>query len=362
MEKIRTAIIGVGNCASSLVQGIAHYTRYPDDTVGLMHPRIGPFAVSDIMFVAAFDVDRRKVGQPLHKAILAEPNRTIHIAAPLEYPIIVRRGETHDSIIEAMQREGFIDETEETSVDVAQILRDTKSQVVVNYLPTGSGIAARWYADQALAARCSFINCMPAPLAVDPDLHDRFRSAGLVLMGDDIKSQVGATIVNRALLELFHQRGVKITRSEQVNYGGGADHANLHHRPHSKEASKQAALESVIGPADARPTARMLYTPENYDHKRARIKIDGEGFGHAPISIDLTLEDEDSPNSAGIVIDAIRAAHYLVMQGRPGDAQILCAALMKSPPIKLGEAEAAAEFDRVIANSPRSFPSVSEFP
>jgi myo-inositol-1-phosphate synthase len=345
--KINVAIVGVGNSAKALIEGVAFYTKKKDDKIGLMHPVIGKYHPSDIRFVAAFDVDKRKVGKRLHDAIRSKPNKTKKIAEPLKYHVIVQRGPTHDGIIPET-RGFFIHESNKPAVDVVQALKDSNAEIVVNFLPTGSDKATYAYAEAALKTGCSFINCMPTPIAKNRKWRSRFENAGLVLMGDDIKSQCGATIVNRVLLTLLKMRGIRITKSEQVNYGGNADHFNLHYRPNSKEDSKEAALRSVLDRNDAKPKVRMVYTEENYNHKQAKIKIEGRIFGHIPISIDLTLEDEDSPNSAGVVIDAIRAAKLLVDNKKVNEADTLCSFLMKSPPKQLLDSKALCKFDKII--------------
>ncbi len=344
---INIAIIGVGNCAKSIVEGVQFYSQNKEDKIGLMHHYIGKYHPSDINFVAAFDVDKRKVGKKLHEAINAEPNNTMKICEPQESSVVVRRGPTEESIIPEM-REFFTHESEEPAVDVAQVLKDSNTEIVINYLPTGADKATYAYAEAALKAGCSFINCMPTPIAKDQEMRKRFEESGLVLMGDDIKSQMGATILNRFILTLFNMRGIRIKKSEQVNYGGNADHYNLHFRPDAKEASKEAALHSVLGENDEKPTARMIYTEKNYDHKQAKIKFEGEMYGHVPVSIDLTLEDEDSPNSGGVVTDAIRATKLLTKHNRVHEAIKLCAFMFKAPPQQLKDSEALAEFNKII--------------
>ena len=344
---IRVAIVGVGNCAKSLVEGIAFYSKDKKTRIGLMHPLVGKHHPSDIEFVAAFDVDERKVGKKLHKAINSEPNKTLKIAELLKSDVVVQRGFTKNSIIPEM-REHFTHESKEKPVDVPKVLKDSKTDIVINYLPTGSDEATYAYAETALKAGCSFINCMPTPIAKDVKWRKKFDDAGLVLMGDDIKSQCGATIVNRVLLNLFKMRGIRIKKSEQINYGGNADHYNLHFRPEAKEESKEDALNSALDKDDAKPSARMVYTEKNYDHKQAKIKIEGDMFGNIPVSIDLTLEDEESPNSGGVVIDAIRAAKFLVDNKKVKDAELICAFLMKSPPVQMSDAEALEKFNRII--------------
>ena len=344
---INVAIIGTGNCAKSIIEGVVFYSKNKEDKVGLMHQYIGKYHPSDIRFVAAFDIDERKVGKKLHEAIKAEPNKTMKIVDVPDYDVLVQRGPTLDSIITEL-REYFIHESNEPVVDVVQILKDSGAEVVVNYLPTGSDKATYAYAEAALMAGCSFINCMPTPIAKNPEWQKRFNDAGLVLMGDDIKSQCGATIVNRVLLNLLKMRGIRIVKSEQVNYGGNCDHFNLHYRPEAKEESKESALNSVLDSDDAKPSARMVYTEKNYDHKQASIKIDGEMFGHIPVSINLTLEDEDSPNSGGVVNDAIRATRLLVENKKSHLAKELCAFLFKAPPAQLPDTEALQKFRNVI--------------
>lgn len=345
--KINTAIIGVGNCAKALLEGVAFYTRNKEDNVGLMHFYIGKYHPSDIKFVAAFDVDERKVGMKLHEAINSKPNKTIKIAKPLKYDVIVQRGPSHDSIINEMRKK-FIHESIKTPADLVKILKDTKTEVAINYLPAGSDEATYAYAEAALKAGCSFVNCMPTPMAKNPQWVKRFKNSSLVLLGDDIKSQCGATMVNRFLLTLFKMRGIRITRSEQINYGGNADHFNLQYRADSKEEAKKDALTSVLDKNDEKPTSRMIYADKNYDHKKAKIKIEGQIFGHVPVSLDITLEDEDSPNSAGVVIDAIRIAKLLVESKKVYLAEIASAFLMKSPPKQYLDTEALTKFNEII--------------
>ncbi len=342
---INVAIVGVGNCAKSLVEGVAHYTRH-SSTLGLINPFVGSYRVRDITFVAAFDIDARKVGRSLRGAIEAEPNKTLRLADPLDYQVVVERGPTLDSVIPEL-REFFVHESDEPAVDVARSLRRSRAQIVVNYLPTGSDEATFAYAEAALAAGCSFINCIPTPIARNEAWRDRFEKAGLALLGDDIKSQCGATIVNRSLLDLCRIRGLHITGSEQVNYGGNADHFNLQYRAAGKEASKEAALLSVLGEHDANPTACMVYSEEKYDQKQASIKIAGTIFGGAPVSIDLTLEDEDSPNSGGVVVDAIRAARVLTEIDSVSGAAGVCSFLFKAPPEQCSEEEGLQRLRRL---------------
>lgn len=346
-KKINIAIIGVGNAAKSLVEGIAYYTKNPDDTTGLMHPTIGEYLVSDIEIVAAFDIDERKVGKTLDKAVLAEPNRTFKVTKPLESSVIVQRGPTYDSISNEM-RNNFIFESKQPVTDVELVLRESNADVVVNMIPTGSDSATYAYAEAALKARCNFINCIPTLLARVDDWRNRFMKKNLVIFGDDIKSQCGATILNRILLEILKIRGIKIGKSIQINYGGNADHFNLQFRAAAKENTKLSALQNVIGENDVTPIVKMIYDQEMYGHKRAEISVEGNIFGRVPIDIQVVLEDEDSPNIAGVVVDAIRAAKLLQDRNLQEKASDLCSFLMKAPPLYYNEEEGAAIFDKIL--------------
>ncbi len=343
MNKIKVAIVGVGNCAKSLIEGISFYSQNPHEKTGLIHPVVGGYLVSDIEIVEAFDVDERKVGQSLHQAIAMEPNRTMTIAQVSPSKVIVKRGPTLGSIIDE-NREYFIHESKKPPVDVVSALKQSGAEVVLNYLPTGSDEAAFAYAQAALDAGCSFINCMPTKLGRDPKWIDKFSQKGLVLLGDDIKSQLGATIVNRAILELFKRRGFRVTQSDQTNFGGNADHHNLHYRPDAKEQTKEASLGSVLSKDDAKPNARMIYTEKNFDHKRASLFILGEMFGKVPASLQVILDDEDSPNSGGIVVDAIRAVRKLTDKKVIDKAVIISASLMKAPHKQMSEEDSFKAF------------------
>ena len=347
MKPIKVAIVGVGNCAKSLVEGVTFYSKNINETIGLIHFKVGGYSVSDIEFVVAFDIDDRKVGKPLHEALVAEPNRTMKLSELEPSKVIVKRGPTHDSLINE-NREYFIHESKKPSVDIVAELKASGAEIVLNYLPTGSDKAAFAYAEAALEAGCNFVNCMPTKLGRDKKWIERFIQKGLVLFGDDIKSQFGATVVNRALLELFKRRGFKVTQSDQTNYGGNADHHNLHYRPEAKEESKESALHSVLSPEDAKPAARMVYTEKNYDHKRASLFIMGEMFGKAPASLHVILDDEDSPNSGGIVVDAIRAARVLKERNETEKAIEIGASLMKAPFEQMSEAEAYKKFSEIL--------------
>lgn len=345
--KIRVGVVGVGNCLKSLLEGISYYTANPAEEAGLMHPLVGEYRISDIEIVAAFDIDSRKVGKPLHLAAESSPNHTAPLAAIPPSGIIVERGPTFDSVIPEL-RKYYIHESDHQAASVRQVLKKAEAEIVVNYLPTGSDDAARHYAEESLAAGCSFINCMPSPLAKDVALRERFLSRGLALLGDDIKCQCGVTILNRMLLNLCRMRGVKISKSDQFSYGGNADYFNLRYRAAAKEESNRAALGSAVREGDAPPETHLIFTEENYDHKRAVVQIHGSIFGGAPISISVTLDDEDSPNSGGSVVDAIRATKMLVNHKRPELGAMISAGLMKSPPIQLGEEEAHHQFGQIL--------------
>jgi myo-inositol-1-phosphate synthase len=337
-KRIKIAIVGVGNCAKSFLEGLEYYRL--GETTGLMNPRIGGYGVSDIECVAAFDVDLRKVGKRLNEAAAAEPNRTLEFAKLAASNVIVQRGHTLDSVIPEL-REYFIHESSEPPCDVARTLRESGAEILVNYLPTGSDEAAWYYAERALEAGCSMINCMPSPLARDEAWQLRFEGAGLVLMGDDVKSQFGATILNRTLLDMLTRRGVEVAYSRQVNYGGNCDHFNLHYRAEAKEETKQAALSSVHnGRGKGTITARMVYTEKNYDHKKALIEIEGRMFGGVQVGVKMELDDEDSPNSGGCVVDAIRYARTALDTGDRAKLDAANAYLFKSPYRQISDFEA----------------------
>ncbi|OGT06147.1 MAG: hypothetical protein A2X78_02050 [Gammaproteobacteria bacterium GWE2_37_16] len=347
MKKINVAIIGVGSFTKALVEGVSFYTKNPEEKTGLINPFIGNYRVQDINFVAAFDVDERKVGKKLHEAISAKPNVTRTITEPLEYSAIVHRGPTLDSIHDAM-RENFIHESSAPVVDVAKILTETKADVVLNLIPTGGEQITYAYAEAALKAHCSFINCIPTPLASIPEWNKKFTDSGLVLLGDDIKSQFGATMLNRVLLSTLKMRGIKITKSNQENRGGNADHFNLLQCSASKEKSKRGALSSYLDQNDAKPTVQFIYTGEPSGHKRTTISIEGEIFGCTPIAITAVIEDEISINGAGVTIDAIRIAQLLVDHGKQQESWKACPFLMKAPIKPMNDTEAFEMFQMVI--------------
>jgi myo-inositol-1-phosphate synthase len=335
---VRVAIIGVGNCASALVQGV-HYYRDADpaDRVpGLMHVDLGGYHVSDIEFSAAFDIDADKVGKDLSEAIWAGQNNTIKFVKEdvpkLDVPVM--RGMTHDGLGKYLKEK--ITKAEGSTVDIAQVLKDTRTDVVVSYLPVGSEQATKWYVEQVLEAGCGFVNCIPVFIAREDYWDNRFKKAGLPIIGDDIKSQVGATIVHRTLARLFGERGVKLLRTSQLNVGGNMDFYNMleRERLESKKISKTNAVTSIVedemapenvhvGPSD--------YVPWLTDRKWAHIRLEGQAFGDVPLSAELKLEVWDSPNSAGIVIDAVRCLKLGLDHGVGGQLDGPSSYLMKSP-------------------------------
>jgi myo-inositol-1-phosphate synthase len=342
MNKVRLAIVGVGNCASSLVQGLEYYKEAdPEDRVpGLMHVKLGDYHVSDIEVAAAFDVDAKKVGADVAEAIFSEPNNTIRFADVPPTGVTVQRGTTLDGL--GQFYEDVITESDAAEVDVAQALRDARADVVVCYLPVGSERAARFYAQAALDAGCAFVNCLPVFIASDRTWARKFVDAGLPIVGDDIKSQVGATIVHRVLTKLLEDRGVKLNRTYQLNFGGNMDFMNMLERERlvSKKVSKTQSVQSQmrksldktnihIGPSD--------YVPWLEDRKWAQIRLESQGFGDVPLNIELKLEVWDSPNSAGIVIDAVRCAKIAKDRGVAGPIIGPSAYFMKSPPVQFSD-------------------------
>jgi myo-inositol-1-phosphate synthase len=349
-NEVRLAIVGVGNCASSLVQGLEYYKDAdPGDRVpGLMHTKLGPYRVRDVRVVAAFDVDAKKVGKDVSEAIATEPNNTIRFADVPPIGVAVQRGPTFDGLGEFYRE--MITESPEPPVDVAQAQRDARPDVVVCYLPVGSEQAAKHYASASIEAGCALVNALPVFIASDPVWARKFRDAGLPIVGDDIKSQVGATIVHRVLAKLFEDRGVKLEHTSQLNFGGNMDFMNMLERKRltSKKISKTQAVTSQlrdgrdgigkdnvhIGPSD--------YVPWLADRKWAHIRLEGTEFGDVPMTIELKLEVWDSPNSAGIVIDAVRCAKLAKDRGIAGPIIGPSAYFMKSPPVQFSD-DAARE-------------------
>jgi myo-inositol-1-phosphate synthase len=339
MGSIRVAIVGVGNCASSLVQGVEYYRNAdPNDRVpGLMHVTFGDYHVSDVEFVAAFDVDAKKVGRDLAEAIVASENNTIKISDVPPTGITVQRGPTLDGI-GAFYRE-TIAESDETPVDVVAALRAARADVVVSYLPVGSEAADKFYAQCAIDAGCAFVNALPVFIASDPEWAAKFEAAGLPIVGDDIKSQVGATIIHRTLARLFEDRGVELLRTYQLNFGGNMDFMNMLERERlvSKKISKTQSVTSQIPHDMERGTVHIGpsdHVPWLDDRKWAYIRLEGKAFGDVPLNAELKLEVWDSPNSAGIIIDAVRAAKIAKDRGIGGPITSASSYFMKSPPIQ----------------------------
>jgi myo-inositol-1-phosphate synthase len=353
-KKVRVGIVGVGNCASSFVQGLSYYGRAEanEPPPGLMHVELGGYHVGDIEVAAAFDVHAAKVGRDVGEAILAEPNNTYVFERPRKTGVTVLRGPTLDGIGQYLT--GDIAEAEEPPVDVAQALRDAGAEVLVSYLPVGSQRATEYYAQQALEAGCAFVNCIPVFIASNPMWAKRFEKRGLPIIGDDIKSQVGATIVHRMLANLFRERGVRIDRTYQLNFGGNSDFKNMLERERltSKKISKTQAVTSQldaplnegdihVGPSD--------YVPWLTDRKWAHIRVEGTTFGGVPLNVELKLEVWDSPNSAGIVIDAVRCAKLGLDRGLAGPLLGPSSYFMKSPPEQYTDHEARERTERFIA-------------
>lgn len=342
MSKIRVAIAGVGNCASSLVQGVQYYANAQpgDDVPGLMHVELGGYHVRDLDFVAAFDVDGKKVGQDLAAAIFASRNNTVRFADVAPTGIEVQRGPTLDGL--GQYYRASIDESEAEPVDVAAALREARVDVLISYLPVGSEDAARFYAEAALQAGVALVNCLPVFIAGTPEWAERYRAAGVPIIGDDIKSQVGATIVHRVLARLFEERGVRLERTMQLNVGGNMDFENMleRERLESKRISKTQAVTSQvnrdlgernvhIGPSD--------HVAWLEDRKWAYVRLEGRSFGDVPLNLECKLEVWDSPNSAGVVIDAVRCAKVALDRGLGGPLLAPSSYFMKSPPIQAPE-------------------------
>ncbi|MDB5641713.1 MAG: Myo-inositol-phosphate synthase [Hyphomicrobiales bacterium] len=353
-RKIRVALVGIGNCASSLVQGLTYYRDAADDaaTPGLMNVRLGGYHIRDIEIVAAFDVNALKVGQDVADAILAAPNNTYRFAGVAATGVKVQRGPTLDGLGKYLR--DVIEESAAAPVDVARALKRAEADVLVSYLPVGSQEAAEFYAQAALDAGCALINCMPVFIASRPEWRARFEAAGVPIIGDDIKSQVGATIVHRILTNLFEERGVRLDRTYQLNFGGNSDFQNMleRERLESKKISKTQAVMSQMGtPLDK---GNVHVGPSDYvewltDRKWAYIRMEGTGFGGVPMSAELKLEVWDSPNSAGIVIDAIRCARLGLDRGLSGALEAPSAWFMKSPPVQVTDAQAHDDITRFIA-------------
>jgi myo-inositol-1-phosphate synthase len=367
-DRVRVAIVGVGNCASAFVQGVHYYADAdPSHRVpGLMHVDLGGYHVRDIEFTAAFDIDRAKVGRDLGQAIWAGQNNTIKFATggrgvPKKLGVPVHRGMTHDGLGKYL-KEKIVKAPGETA-DIVRILKETHTDVVVSYLPVGSEQATKWYVEQVLEAGCAFVNCIPVFIAREDYWDRRFKQAGLPIVGDDIKSQVGATIVHRALARLFGDRGVKVLHTSQLNVGGNMDFYNMleRERLESKKISKTNAVTSIM--EDELPARDVHVGPSDYvpwltDRKWAHIRLEGQAFGDVPLTAELKLEVWDSPNSAGIVIDAVRCCKLALNHGVAGQLDGPSSYLMKSPHNQRPDDQARAETERFIAKYART-PGVS---
>ncbi len=362
-EKVRVAIIGVGNCANAFVQGVHHYRdANPDEAVpGLMHVDLGGYHVRDIEFTAAFDIDATKVGKDLGEAIWAGQNNTMKFAkVPKKLGVPVYRGMTHDGLGKYLKQK--ITKAPGETADIVQILRDTHTDVVVSYLPVGSEDATKWYVEQVLEAGCGFVNCIPVFIAREPYWDKRFKAAKLPIVGDDIKSQVGATIVHRTLARLFAARGVKMLRTSQLNVGGNMDFYNMleRERLESKKISKTNAVTSIMDhklPADDVYIGPSDYVPWLTNRKWAHIRVEGQAFGDVPLNVEMKLEVWDSPNSAGIVIDAVRCCKLALNNGVGGQLDGPSSYLMKSPHNQRPDDEARELTDAFIAEHARKAPA-----
>jgi myo-inositol-1-phosphate synthase len=356
LGKVNVAIIGVGNCASSLVQGVHYYKKAKEGEFipGLMHVNLGGYHISDINFVAAFDIDKNKVGKDIAQAIYTPPNNTFKFSEVPATGVKVQRGMTHDGL--GLYLSKIIEKAPGPTADIVKILKDTKTDVVLNYLPVGSEEATKWYVEQVLAAGCGFINCIPVFIAREKYWQKRFEQKGLPVIGDDIKSQVGATIAHRVLTRLFRDRGVKLERTYQLNFGGNTDFYNMLERSRleSKKISKTNSVTSQldyqldpddihVGPSD--------YVPWLLDRKFCHIRMEGRTFGDVPLNLELKLEVWDSPNSAGVVIDAIRCCKLALDRKLKGALEAPSAYFMKSPPVQYTDDQAHQMVEEFIATS-----------
>ncbi len=359
--KIRIALAGVGNCASALVQGIYYYRRYQDQgahwPLGLMHADIGGYRPGDLEVVAAFDIDRRKVGRPVSEAIFAPPNCCYRILEDLpQIAAVVQMAPVLDGVSPHMANypagQTFV-VAEEPPVDVTQVLRDSGAEVLLNYMPVGSEQAARHYAECCLQAGVSFINCMPTFIVSDPDWSARFAAAGIPVVGDDVKSQLGATILHRTLVHLFQQRGLRVDRSYQLNVGGNTDFLNMLNRERlaTKKRSKTEAVSSLLPPGfepDNLHVGPSDYVPWQKDNKIAFLRLEARGFGGFPMNLEMRLSVEDSPNSGGCMIDAVRCAKLARDRGIGGALTSISAYTMKHPPETMPDEEAARRVEEFI--------------
>jgi myo-inositol-1-phosphate synthase len=352
-HKIRVAIIGVGNCASSLVQGIEFYKNADENEFvpGLMHVNLGGYHIRDIEFSAAFDVNVTKVGRDLSEAIFSEPNNTIKFSDVPKTGVTVSRGMTHDGLGKYLKE--VIEKAPCETDDIVGILKSTKTDVVVSYLPVGSEMATKWYVEQVLEAGCAFINCIPVFIASQPYWQKRFEERGLPIVGDDIKSQVGATITHRVLTNLFKERGVRLDRTYQLNFGGNTDFMNMleRERLESKKISKTNAVTSQLDvplSSDQAHVGPSDYVPWLADRKWCYIRMEGTTFGNVPLNCEVKLEVWDSPNSAGVVIDAVRCAKLALDHGISGALTGPSSYFMKSPPQQFTDYEARQKVEQFI--------------
>jgi len=359
LANINVAIIGVGNCASSLIQGVYYYKKAKETAFvpGLMHVNLGGYHISDINFVAAFDIDKNKVGKDLAEAIFTPPNNTFKFTEVPSTGVKIQRGMTHDGLGKYLSQ--IIEKAPGSTVDIVKILKETQTNVVLNYLPVGSEEATKWYIEQVLAAGCGFVNCIPVFIAREKYWQKRFEEMGLPVIGDDVKSQVGATIVHRVLTRLFRDRGVKLERTYQLNFGGNTDFLNMleRERLESKKISKTTAVTSQldykldpddihVGPSD--------YVPWLKDRKFCHIRMEGRTFGDVPLNLELKLEVWDSPNSAGVVIDAIRCCKLALDRGLKGALIAPSAYFMKSPPVQYTDDEARRMVEEFIVSAQKA--------
>ncbi|GAA3213291.1 inositol-3-phosphate synthase [Actinocorallia longicatena] len=345
MGSVRVAIVGVGNCASSLVQGVEFYKNASLDqrVPGLMHVQFGEYHVGDVEFVAAFDVDAKKVGQDLAHAIHASENNTIKFADVPPTGVTVQRGHTYDGLGEYYL--DMVEESDATPVDVVQVLKDAQVDVLVSYLPVGSEDADRFYAQACLDAKVAFVNALPVFIASDPEWAQKFTDAGVAIVGDDIKSQVGATITHRVMAKLFEDRGVELLRTYQLNFGGNMDFMNMLERKRlqSKKISKTQSVTSQIPHEMAKADVHIGpsdHVPWLDDRKWAYVRLEGKSFGDTPLNLEYKLEVWDSPNSAGVIIDAVRAAKIAKDRGVGGPILSASSYFMKSPPVQYNDDEA----------------------
>jgi len=358
MGKVRVAIIGVGNCASSFVQGLHYYrnAKTTDRIPGLMHVNLGGYHIGDVEIAAAIDVDANKVGKDVSDAIVTWPNNTAVFAKVPHLGIPVQRGMTHDGLGKYLSQ--IIKKAPGSTVDIVKLLKDTKTDVVVNYLPVGSEEATKWYVEQVLEAGCAFVNCIPVFIAREAYWQQRFEKKGLPVIGDDIKSQVGATITHRVLANLFVDRGVRIDRTYQLNFGGNTDFLNMleRERLESKKISKTSAVTSNIPydlPAEDVHVGPSDYVPWLKDRKWCHIRMEGTTFGDVPLNLEMKLEVWDSPNSAGIVIDAVRCAKLGLDHGLKGALIAPSSYFKKSPPVQIPD-DVARELVEEFIRTPKA--------